>query len=62
MVDSRREREYVRYVEVRALGEIVSPEREQEVIRVASQMRVNGEPRPKDWGLRRSLQGAGWSI
>jgi hypothetical protein len=32
------------------------------VIRVASQMRVNGEPRPKDWGLRHSLQGAVWSI
>jgi hypothetical protein len=64
---SDREREYLRYLQISALLQtytnvwIDEPEREKEAIRVANEMRINGEPRPKGWG-RGSLKKKLWSI
>lgn len=66
-LESRREREYVRYLEVSALLQtnsnvwIEDPERQKEVIRVANEMRINGETRPKGWGPG-SFKGKMWAI
>jgi hypothetical protein len=66
-LESNREREYVRYLQVSALLQtytnvwIGSPERQTEVLRVANEMRVNGETRPKGWGPG-SFKGKVWSI
>jgi hypothetical protein len=66
-LQSRREREYLRSLQISALLQtytnvwIEDPEREKEAIRVANEMRINGETRPKGWGpgsLKRKL----WSI
>jgi hypothetical protein len=40
---------------------IEDPEREKEAIRVANEMRINGETRPKGWGPG-SFKGKLWSI
>ena len=58
---SRRELEYVRYLEIFALLQIADPEREREVIQVANEMRTGGETRPTGWGLG-SIRGKVWSI
>ena len=56
-VKTRREREYVRLLQISALLQtytnawIDDLEREKEAIRVANEMRVGGEPRPKEWGF-----------
>lgn len=66
-VDSRREREYLRWLQISALLQtftnvwIEDPERKKEAIRVANEMRVNGETRPKGWGPG-SFKGKLWSI
>jgi len=66
-LESRREREYVRHLQVSALLQTYSnvwiedPERQKEVIRVANEMRINGEPRPKGWGLG-SFKAKVWAI
>jgi TIR domain len=66
-LESRREREYLRSLQISALLQtytnvwIEDPERESEAIRVANEMRINGETRPKGWGpgsFRRKL----WTI
>ncbi len=55
-VEANREREYVRHLQVSALLQtytniwIEDPERQQEVIRVTNEMRLNGETRPRGWG------------
>jgi hypothetical protein len=66
-LESRREREYLRHLEVSALLQtytnvwIEDPERQKEAIRVANEMRINGETRPKGWGPG-SFKGKVWSI
>lgn len=66
-LESRREREYLRWLQVSALLQtytnvwIEDPEREKEAIRVANEMRINGETRPKGWGPG-SFKGKLWSI
>ena len=66
-VDSRREREYLRWLQISALLQtftnvwIEDPERKKEAIRVANELRVNGETRPKGWGPG-SFKGKLWSI
>jgi hypothetical protein len=66
-LESRREREYVRTLQVSALLQtytnawIEDPERENEAIRVANDMRIDGETRPKGWGPR-SFKGKLWSV
>lgn len=66
-VESGREREYVRYLQVSALLQtytnvwIDDLGRENEAIRVANEMRIDGETRPKGWG-RGSFKGKLWSI
>ena len=66
-LESRREREYLRSLQVAALLQsysnvwIADPEREKEAIKVANEMRINGETRPKGWGPG-SFKGKLWSI
>src|SRR6266511_2004824 len=66
-LESRREREYLRYLQISALLQtytnvwIEDPEREKEAIRVANEMRINGETRPKGWGPG-SFKSKLWSI
>ena len=66
-LESRREREYLRSLQISALLQtytnvwIEDPEREKEAIRVANDMRINGETRPKGWGPG-SVKGKLWSI
>jgi TIR domain len=66
-LESGRERDYLRYVEVSALLQswtnawIDDPERETEAIRVANEMRINGETRPTGWGPG-SFKKKIWSI
>ena len=66
-LESRREREYVRYLQVSALLQTYSnvwiedPERQKEVIRVTNEMRINGETRPKGWGPG-SFKAKVWAI
>jgi hypothetical protein len=66
-VASERDRHYVRHVQIGALLQtytnvwIADTEREGEALRVANEMRINGETRPKGWqpgSLRRTL----WAI
>jgi TIR domain-containing protein len=66
-VESWREREYLRHLQVSALLQtytnvwIEDPTREGEALRVANEMRINGETRPSGWefgSLKRKL----WSI
>ena len=66
-VESRRERDYVRHMQVGALLQtytnawIDDVAREGQALRVVNEMRVNGEPRPKGWppgGLKKTI----WSI
>ena len=62
-----REREYLRTLQVSALLQTFSnvwieePERQEEVIRIANEMRTGGEPQPKGWG-RGSIKGKVWAI
>lgn len=64
---SRRERDYVRSLQLSALLQtdshawVEDPERHAEAIRVANEMRVHGEAQPKAWGPG-SLQGKVWAI
>jgi hypothetical protein len=66
-LESRREREYLRSLQISALLQTYTnvwmedPERKKEAIRVANEMRVNGETRPKGWGPG-SFKGKLWSI
>lgn len=66
-LQSGREREYLRYLQVSALLQtytnawIEDPERHREAIRVANEMRTGGEPRPSGWG-RGSFKRKLWSI
>lgn len=66
-VESRREREYLRSLQISALLQtytnvwIEDPERKKEAIRIANEMRLNGETRPKGWGPG-SFKGKLWSI
>ena len=66
-LESNQEREYVRYLQVSALLQtytnvwVEDPERQKEVIRVANEMRVNGETWPKGWGPG-SFKKKVWSI
>ncbi|HEX9663132.1 MAG TPA: toll/interleukin-1 receptor domain-containing protein [Candidatus Binatia bacterium] len=66
-LESGREHEYLRSLQISALLQtytnvwIEDPEREKEAIRVANQMRINGETRPKGWG-RDSFKGKLWRI
>lgn len=66
-LESRREREYLRSLQISALLQtytnvwIEDSERENEAIRVVNEMRINGETRPKGWGPG-SLTGKLWSI
>ena len=66
-VDARRERGYVRHLQVAALLQtytnvwIEDPAREGAALRVVHEMRVNGEPRPTGWQPG-SLRNAVWSI
>ena len=46
-LESQREREYLRYLQISALLRIEDPERENEAIRVANEMRINGERKDK---------------
>lgn len=66
-LQSGREREYLRHLQVSALLQtytnmwIADPERQKEALRVANEVRTGGETTPKGWGtssLRRKL----WSI
>ena len=66
-VESRREREYVRSLQISALLRtytnvwVEDPERKKEAIRVANEMRINGETPSKGWGPG-SFKGKLWSI
>jgi hypothetical protein len=66
-LQSGREREYLRYLQVSALLQtytnawIEDPERHKEAIRVANEMRIGGEPRPSGWG-RGSFKRKLWSV
>ena len=66
-LETGREREYLRYVEVSALLQtytnawIENPERQREVIRVVNAMRTGKETRPKGWGPG-SFKGKVWAI
>ena len=66
-LETGREREYLRYLEVSALLQtytnvwIENPERQREVIRVVNAMRTGKETRPKGWGPG-SFKGKVWSI
>jgi hypothetical protein len=66
-LQSGREREYLRYLQVSALLQtytniwIEETERQKEAIRVANEMRTGGEKLPKGWG-RGSFKGKLWSI
>jgi hypothetical protein len=66
-LQSGREREYLRHLQVSALLQtytnawIEDPERHKEAIRVANEMRTRGEPQPKGWG-RGSFRRKLWSI
>ncbi len=66
-LETGREREYLRYLEVSALLQtytnvwIENPERQREVIRVVNAMRTGKEARPKGWGPG-SFKGKVWAI
>ncbi len=66
-LETGREREYLRYLEVSALLQtytnvwIENPERQREVIRVVNAMRTGKETRPKGWGPG-SFKGKVWAI
>ncbi len=66
-LQSGRERDYVRSLQISALLQtytnawIDDPEREDEAIRVANEMRINGETRPTGWGPG-SLKNKLWAI
>lgn len=61
-LETGREREYLRYLEVAALLQVfTSPERQREVIRVVNAMRIGKETRPKGWGPG-SFKNKVWSI
>jgi hypothetical protein len=66
-LETGREREYLRYLEVSALLQaytnvwIEDLERQKEVLRVVSAMRTGNESRPKGWGPG-SFKGKVWSI
>jgi hypothetical protein len=66
-LETGREREYLRYLEVSALLQtytnvwIENPERQREVIRVVNAMRIGKERRPKGWE-RGSFKSKVWSI
>jgi TIR domain-containing protein len=66
-LETRREREYCRYLEVSALLQtytnvwIDDLEREEEVIRVVNAMRTGNETKPKGWGPG-SFKGKVWAI
>jgi tetratricopeptide (TPR) repeat protein len=49
-LETGRERDYVRYLQISALLQLENPEWENEAIRVANEMRRQGEPRPQGWG------------
>lgn len=53
-LESRREREYVRHLQISALLRIEDPEWENEAIRVTNEMRSTGEPRPQG-SIKRKL-------
>lgn len=66
-LETGREREYLRYLEVSALLQtytnvwIENPERQREVIRVVNAMRTGKETRPRGWGPG-SFKGKVWAI
>ncbi len=66
-LESGREREYVRSLQISALLQtytnvwIEDPERQSEAIRVANEMRIHGETRPNGWGPG-SLKRKVWPI
>jgi hypothetical protein len=66
-LESGRERAYLRWLQISALLQtytnvwIEDPEREKEAIRIANDMRVNGETRPEGWGPG-SFKEKLWSI
>jgi len=61
-LESGREREYVRYLQISALLQFENPEWENEAIRVANEMRSKGEPRPQGWGGFASIKVKLWYV
>ena len=61
-LESGREHEYVRYLQIAALLQIERPEWENEAIRVANEMRRKGEPRPQGWGGFASIKMKLWYV
>ena len=61
-LESGREREYVRYLQISALLQIENPEWENEAIRVANEMRRKAEPRPQGWGGFAFIKGKLWYV
>jgi tetratricopeptide (TPR) repeat protein len=60
-VESRRDRGFVRRLQLSSLLQFENVERESEAIRAVSEMRNNGEPRPQGW-VQRSTRSKLWHV